>query len=156
MQNAVIETLKPYAQHAIPNVVPRSIPNRDDFRQWRADWDRWLAAWRDPQLCQCGGALVRRKGKRGAFRGCSRYPDCRFTCDAPQITNEPREERHARYLNKDEKVQASVDGKAKRAAKRLAKERKAAKGKRLQRPLVEQLPVEGFDYAEWGELWAID
>jgi restriction system protein len=28
---------------------------------------------------KCGGTLVERKGKRGPFLGCSRYPSCRYT-----------------------------------------------------------------------------
>ena len=28
---------------------------------------------------RCGGKLVTRKGKYGKFKGCSNYPECRFT-----------------------------------------------------------------------------
>ncbi len=36
----------------------------------------------EQKICpQCGGALVCRSGKHGAFMGCSNYPKCRFTTD---------------------------------------------------------------------------
>lgn len=28
---------------------------------------------------ECGGLLVKRKGKYGGFIGCSNYPDCKYT-----------------------------------------------------------------------------
>lgn len=32
------------------------------------------------EICpQCGGILVKRKGKYGSFWGCSNYPNCEFT-----------------------------------------------------------------------------
>ena len=30
---------------------------------------------------RCGGPLVRRRGRRGPFLGCSRYPSCRYSRD---------------------------------------------------------------------------
>jgi hypothetical protein len=36
----------------------------------------------DESRCpRCGGALLRRRGYRGPFIGCSHYPECRFTKD---------------------------------------------------------------------------
>ena len=36
-----------------------------------------------PLACpRCGGSLLRRRGRHGAFFGCSRYPSCRYTRDA--------------------------------------------------------------------------
>lgn len=138
MQNAIIETLRIYAPHLIPH--PAAKP---------ADWAKWLAAWRDPDLCpKCGGALMRRKGRRGQFLGCNRYPECTYTRDAPPLDTSPRAERTGRYLTKAERAQASADKKAKRAAKRAKK-----KGKPLQREMVPQLAVVGFDYSEWGKAW---
>ncbi len=145
MSDKVQKTLKEYAPHAHPHP--------------RGNWPAWLAAWRAPDLCpRCGGALMRRKGRRGAFLSCNHYRDtgCKYTRDAPPLDTSARAEKHARYLRTDEKAKASQDKKDKRAAKRAAKARKAAKGKKLQRVMVEQLPVEGFDYSEWGELWKID
>lgn len=38
------------------------------------------AAQKDGQICpECGNELVLRKGKFGAFYGCSGFPECRFT-----------------------------------------------------------------------------
>lgn len=36
------------------------------------------AAWESDVCPFCGGKLVRRRGKYGAFFGCSRYPQCKF------------------------------------------------------------------------------
>lgn len=37
----------------------------------------------EPEACcpQCGGQLVQRNGKFGAFMGCSQFPQCRYTYD---------------------------------------------------------------------------
>lgn len=48
-----------------------------------ADWAAWLQSFEPPQRLgrcpECGGRLVERNGKFGAFVGCEGYPDCRFT-----------------------------------------------------------------------------
>ncbi len=36
-------------------------------------------AWQSGKCPRCGGDLILRKGKYGAFYGCSNYPKCRFT-----------------------------------------------------------------------------
>ena len=41
-----------------------------DIRQKRNAW------WKCPK---CGGNLIERTGRYGAFLGCSNYPYCRFT-----------------------------------------------------------------------------
>lgn len=39
-----------------------------------------IRAGKDPGLCpQCGGRLVLRIGRRGAFYGCEHYPACNYT-----------------------------------------------------------------------------
>lgn len=57
-----------------------------------ADWSRWLEFYQadagaaDPPAAQdtrecpeCGGELVERNGRHGAFLGCSGYPTCEYT-----------------------------------------------------------------------------
>ncbi len=48
------------------------------------DWAHWLTGFGGipaREVCpKCGeGHLVERKGKHGAFVGCSEYPSCRYT-----------------------------------------------------------------------------
>lgn len=181
MHNHILSTIAPYVSHVVPH--PATTPEQ------KADWQRWLAAWVEPTLCpRCGGALKRRKGRRGPFVGYGHYPDCRYTRDALRLptgavevcpicagyissteNTSPFEYPYtyhrcqkcgtfpgSRFTTKEEKVQVKIDKAAKAEKERIAKSRKAAKGKKLQREMIPQLPVEGFDYKEWGELWVID
>lgn len=172
MITTVTETLKPYAPYAIPHPA--------------GAWQRFLEAWRDPDpaysCLKCGGGMKRRKGKRGAFLGCTSYPDCKGTRPAPPIAlrstvcplcdvgrvitktsgrgNEYKQCDGcdafigSRFTTKAEKVFAKAAKAEEKAKKHLAKERKAAKARGLQPEMIIQLPVEGFDYKEWfGEGW---
>ena len=38
--------------------------------------------------CECGRPMVLRNGKRGAFYGCSGFPQCRKTKEVPEVTEE--------------------------------------------------------------------
>jgi len=56
------------------------------------EWAGWLANFKMPVIedCpECGGRLVRKEGKRGAFMGCDRYPGCRFTKAASEEDRRP-------------------------------------------------------------------
>ena len=47
-----------------------------------ADWGKWMVDYQIPtaRFCmECGAAMVERDGKFGKFRGCTRYPKCRYT-----------------------------------------------------------------------------
>ena len=37
---------------------------------------------------RCGAELVKRHGKYGYFYGCSNFPDCRYTQDTLDVTDE--------------------------------------------------------------------
>ncbi len=51
----------------------------DDVR-FRREMDDLMA---EEGVCpRCGARLVPRRGRRGDFLGCSRYPGCRYTHDA--------------------------------------------------------------------------
>ncbi|NIV40763.1 MAG: hypothetical protein GWN58_68610, partial [Anaerolineae bacterium] len=54
---------------------------------------KWSAPLVVGQCPACGGELVERQGKRGAFWGCSRYPECRHTqeplCETEQTASPP-------------------------------------------------------------------
>ena len=166
----VLATLKKY----FPNQRPH--PAATD-----ADWAAWLRAWRAPDLCRCGGAFVRRKGKRGPFEGCSRYPDCRSTRPArpiaPRSTTCPccgvgtvdtlvsksgkpyRQCNHCknfasgRFTTDEEKASVAADDAAKKKnTARVKAKKNTARG--LQPELELQLPVEDWTPAEWfGEGW---
>ena len=51
------------------------------------EWAEWMAFLREnatdapaaPKCPTCGGLLVERRGKFGAFRGCENYPTCKHT-----------------------------------------------------------------------------
>ena len=40
----------------------------------------------DDKCPKCGARMVKRKGKRGEFYGCRRYPECRKTIDIREIS----------------------------------------------------------------------
>lgn len=51
-----------------------------------AQWEELLAT----ECPTCGAPMKERKGPKGKFYGCCRYPDCRKTVDIPKET-EPKE-----------------------------------------------------------------
>ena len=40
---------------------------------------REIWGWYRDNKCSCGGVMVKRKGSKGEFLGCSNYPDCKNT-----------------------------------------------------------------------------
>jgi putative RecB family exonuclease len=48
-----------------------------------SEWRMKAEAVEGGDCPRCGAELRTRHGRNGSFLGCSGYPDCRFTCDAP-------------------------------------------------------------------------
>ena len=69
----IIATLQKYYIIADKEDI-KSHKNNVKMRQYRTH------AYINNRICpECGGTLVKRKGKYGSFYGCSNYPKCKFT-----------------------------------------------------------------------------
>lgn len=59
---------------------------RQQHTQYARETARNISAEIKRGLCpRCGGQLIVRKGQKGNFVGCSRYPECRFTCSIDRL-----------------------------------------------------------------------
>jgi ssDNA-binding Zn-finger/Zn-ribbon topoisomerase 1 len=61
--------------------VPRDENERADELSHQAflEYVKGREGWKEVTMCECGGVMVLRDGKKGKFYGCSHYPKCKNT-----------------------------------------------------------------------------